>query len=270
MAKKQFIPPRHVEAGVLKSCFGKVIDAHEQEAYHLSWNSMRQSFGLDVCRFRDDWTQSGCRSPLCPRCGARMRRNVCMAVLEWAKAHPGQEMSVVEHMILSADQMVYLTLFDRRISTIVNGRAREGSQTPAMINVCGYLTAVDRPTALRTEDMKEVTRYWLHSRLAVLLHPPGVSPRRRYGSRQAIDVTMIAKTSHYRLPEIKADPALGKDWARNPSNTGALIVGRLLQSFPRISTIYRNDAPLIDELLHALDTGNRRFYRTRKIPGTDG
>lgn len=198
-----------------------------------------------------------------------MRRNVCMAVLQWAKAHPGQEMSIVEYRILSDEALHFLDLFDRRVSTAVNGRAREGTVTPATINVCGYLTPIDRPSPLRTEEGVEITKYWLHSRLAALLHPPGASPQRRYGPRQTFDGLRTCKVVHHRLQGIRDDPTLHWGWTQDQEHTGALIVGKLLQSLPRISSIYREDAPSVAELLLELDTGNRRFYRTRALPGIE-
>ena len=248
----EYMPPQQVMRGVLQASFGRVVSDEELISYHTSWNVLRHKFELPTCKFKAEWIHSGCRSPLCPQCGVRARRNVCMAILSWSHAHPDSPMSILDYTVASPESLDFNLLFKQKVIRQMTGRPREKSKAIAFITTCGYVPHIEGQE-----------QYWVHRRTAVLLHAPeGRLPRRR-GSDGGFDGVASVQLQHCHLADLRADPKISKEWDRY--NNRELVIGSLLRRYPKLSTLYRKDAPSAEELLTELNSGDYRFYRTQSV-----
>lgn len=271
----RYVFPSDVKTAIDRATFGKYHTEAELVAEHMRWNELLRKLSFPVCEFYPNKRWSGCRLPMCPRCGLRARHAVANGLLKWAWRRPTDQYSIIEYMVLSSDLYSgFDALFAPEVQRLTRGRTSSGIHMVANI-VTSALTSKQRRAKLviAGEDSKD-REYWTNRRIAILAHT--TPPKRRRPKLMLGDESTMILQQHTLLDDMLKNPAIDDKWLRDKKHFGRIALGELFTHFDRIYGFLRSDSPDVPNLLGMLRgkpidgdiQRQRRYYRVNEAPAS--
>lgn len=264
-----FVLKAEVSRAVTRASFGKTVNDNELASYHQRWNAVLRALHLPMCDFKESQSKSGCRLPMCPRCGLRARMRLCYGVLRWHWRDPSAEMALLDYHIHSQHTTAFLDLFDRSVQRACHGRARDRRQVLGNILLTSYAGKLPGIRELATDDNPAVDQsYWAHSRLTVFWYESGAEVTRIRGRRGDTGVETTSWSQFQTLDDLANDEDLDSLW-RVPNHAGRLIIGGILKRMGRVTGYLFKDLEPVAELVAELRSpgAKRNFVRVHTPPG---